>query len=161
MKSLCLAFSLLLLTATGFAQTAAQKSFDQLKSLDGSWEGKNSQGKPVNVSFRDTAGGSALMSEIMGHEDMITMFTLDGPNRLVLTHYCTVGNQPRMNGSFSPDGKTVTFDFVDATNLATPNAGHMQRVVFTIVDANHHTEDWTFVDHDKQTKEFFDLARKM
>ncbi|MGA7221098.1 MAG: hypothetical protein WBX38_22475 [Candidatus Sulfotelmatobacter sp.] len=161
MKSLCLAFSLLLLTTTGFAQTAAQKSFDQLKSLDGSWEGKNIQGKPVSVSFRNTAGGSALMSEIMGHEDMITMFTLDGPNRLVLTHYCAVGNQPRMNASFSPDGKTVTFDFVDATNLATPNAGHMQRVVFAIVDANHHTEDWTFVDHDKQTKEFFDLARKM
>ena len=162
MKSLRLALSLLVLIATAaFAQTAAQKSFDQLKSLTGSWEGKNAQGKPLSVSFRDTAGGSALMSEIRGHgpEDMISMFHLDGPNRLLLTHYCGAGNQPRMTASASPDGKTITFDFLDATNLASPEAGHMQRVVFTVLDANHHTEDWTFVAAGKEMKEVFDLKR--
>jgi hypothetical protein len=162
-KSIHIAISLLLLlTATAvLAQTAAQKSFDQLKSLTGTWEGKNGQGMPLQVSFRDTAGGSALMSEIHGHgsENMISMFHLDGPNHLMLTHYCGAGNQPRMTGSVSPDGKTITFDFLDATNLASPDAGHMQRAVFTVVDANHHTEDWTFQDHGKQMKEFLDLQR--
>jgi len=163
MKSLRLALPLLLLiAATALAQSAAQKSFDQLKSLTGSWEGKNTQGMAVQVSFRDTAGGSALMSEIHGHgpENMVSMFHLDGPNRLMLTQYCGAGNQPRMTASTSPDGKTITFDFLDATNLATPDAGHMQRVVFTIVDANHHTEDWTFAaGQGKEMKEFFDLHR--
>ena len=164
MKSLRLALSfLLLLTASAtLAQTASQKSFDQLKSLTGSWEGKNSEGKPIRVTFRDTAGGSALMSEIEGqdHEDMISMFHLDGPNRLMITHYCGVGNQPRMTASSSPDGKAITFDFLDATNLATPDAGHMQRVVFTVIDANHHTEDWTFAAAPgKELKQFFDLHR--
>jgi len=124
MKSLRIALSLsLLLAATAaLAQTATQKSFDQLKTLTGSWEGKSADGKPVQVSFRDTAGGSALMSEILGHgpENMISMFTLDGPNRIVLTHYCSVGNQPRMAATASPDGKTFTFDYFDATNLKTP-----------------------------------------
>ena len=105
MKSLRNALSLCLLLAATFtlAQTATQKSFDQLKSLTGSWEGKNSQGKPLMVSFRDTAGGSALMSEIQGegHDNMISMFNLDGPNRLVLTHYCSAGNQPRMAATAS------------------------------------------------------------
>ena len=163
MKSLRLALPLFLLIAASaaLAQSGAQKSFDQLKSLAGSWEGKNSQGHALQVTFQDTAGGSALMSEIHGHgsEDMISMFHLDGPNRLILTHYCTSGNQPRMQATASPDGKTITFDFFDATNLATPNAGHMQRVVFTVIDANHHTEDWTFADHGKEMKEFFDLRR--
>jgi hypothetical protein len=163
MKSLRLAVSfLLLLTASAaLAQSASQKSFDQLKSLSGNWEGKNSQGMPLQVTFRDTAGGSALMSEIHGHgsEDMISMFSLDGPNRLLLTHYCGVGNQPRMQATASPDGKTITFDFLDATNLATPDAGRMQRVVFTVIDSNHHTEDWTFADHGKEMKQFFDLHR--
>jgi hypothetical protein len=165
MKAIRIAIPILLLvTATAaLSQTTAQKSFDQLKSLTGSWQGKNPQGMPVEVSFRDTAGGSALMSEIHGHgpENMISMFNLDGPNRLLLTHYCGAGNQPRMTASTSPDGKTITFDFLDATNLATPDAGHMQRVVFTIVDANHHLEDWTFADHGKEMKELFDLQRKM
>jgi hypothetical protein len=167
MKSLRITLSLcLLLAATGaFAQTSAQKSFDQLKTLTGSWEGKNTEGKPLRVVFRDTAGGSALMSEIEGeghegHEDMVSMFHLDGPNRLLITHYCGAGNQPRMIASNSPDGKTFTFEFLDATNLATPDAGHMKSVVFTIVDASHHTEDWTFAAAPgKEMKQFFDLHR--
>ena len=164
MKSLRTAISLaFLLTGTAaLAQTTAQKSFDQLKSLTGNWEGKASDGKAVEVSFRDTAGGSALMSEIHGHgpENMISMFNLDGPNRLLLTHYCGAGNQPRMTASASPDGKTITFDFLDATNLESPEAGHMQRVVIAMLDPNHHTEEWTFADHGKQMKEVFDLQRK-
>ncbi len=153
-----------LLTATvALAQSDAQKSFDQLKSLTGSWEGKASNGHVLDVSFSDTAGGSALMSEIHGHgpENMVSMFHLDGPNRLLITHYCSVGNQPRMAASASPDGKTITFTFVDATNLASPDAGHMQQLVIAMLDANHHTEDWTFNDHGKEMKEFFDLHRKM
>jgi hypothetical protein len=153
---------LLLLTGTAvLAQMSAQKSFDQLKSLTGSWEGKTSEGKAVQVTFRNTAGGSALMSEIHGHgsEDMISMFHLDGADRLMLTHYCSAGNQPRMTASASSDGKTITFEFLDATNLATPDAGRMQRVVIAMLEANHHTEDWTFEDHGKQKKEFFDLRR--
>jgi hypothetical protein len=165
MKAIRILLSILVLASAtaALAQTSAQKSFDQLKSLAGSWEGKNAEGKPVQVSFRDTAAGSALMSEIHGHghgpENMISMIHLDGPDRLMLTHYCGAGNQPRMTASGSPEGKTITFDFVDATNLATPDAGRMQRVVFTVIDANHHTEDWTFADHGKEMKELFDLHR--
>jgi hypothetical protein len=164
MKSLRFTLSLFLLLAAtaALSQTAAQKSFDQLRSLTGSWEGTSAQGMPLQVTFRDTAAGSALMSEIHGHgpEDMISMIHMDGPNRLVMTHYCTSGNQPRMAASASPDGKSVTFEFFDATNLGTPDAGHMQRVVITTLDANHHTEQWTFnAGQGKEKTEFFDLHR--
>jgi hypothetical protein len=163
MKSIRIVVCLLLLVATAaFAQTPSQKSYDELKSLTGSWEGKTSQGKPLSVTFRETAGGSALMSEIQGmeKEEMVSMIHLDGPNRLLMTHYCGAGNQPRMAATGSADGKTIKFDFVDATNLATPEAGHMRSVVITIIDANHHTEDWTFAAAPgKEMKEFFDLKR--
>ncbi len=101
------------------------------------------------------------MSEIIGHEDMISMFHLDGPDKLLLTHYCSAGNQPRMQASVSPDGKTLTFHYVDATNLDGPDAGHMQTMVLTLLDDNHHTEEWTFVNHGKEMKEVFDLRRKL
>jgi hypothetical protein len=164
MKAIRILISFLLaVTATAaLSQSAPQKSFDQLKSLTGSWEGKTADGKPVQVSFRDTAGGSALMSEIHGHgpDNMISVFHLDGPNRLLLTHYCSAGNQPRMTASASPDGKTITFNFLDATNLDSPDAGHMQRVVIAMLDADHHTEDWTFNGHGQEKREFFDLHRE-
>jgi hypothetical protein len=158
---LTLATAAILAATAALAQSDAQKSFSQLKSLSGSWEGKSSDGKPVKVSFRETSAGSALMSEIIGHMDMITMFHFDGPNSLLLTHYCGMGNQPRMRADASPDGKSITFNFVDATNLATPDAGHMQRVVFSVLDANHHTEEWVFLDHGKELRQVFDLNRKM
>jgi hypothetical protein len=158
MKSFRIAISLvLLLAATAFAQDA-QKTFDQLKTLNGTWTGKASNGHDVKVSFRPTAGGSALMSEIMGDEDMVTMFHMDN-NRLLMTHYCAAGNQPRMEASMSPDGKTITFLFVDGTNLASPKVGHMEQLVITIPDADHHIEDWTFKQDGKEMKERVELAR--
>lgn len=158
-----LIFAVLALAAASVAQTDAQKAFNAIKNMPGTWEGKMPDGHDVQVSFKVVSGGSAVMSEILGKgpEDMISMFHLDGPNRLLLTHYCGAGNQPRMAASVSPDGKTLTFNYVDATNLATPDAGHMQRMVLTLVDDNHHTEEWTFADHGKEMKEVFDLRRKM
>jgi hypothetical protein len=161
MKPLRIAFSLglALLATISVAQSSAQKTFDELKTLNGMWEGKDPRGQDVKISYRTTSAGSALMSEIMGKEDMISMFHLDG-DRLLMTHYCGAGNQPRMKASASPDGKTVTFDFLDATNLSSSDAGHMYRMVLTMIDANHHTEEWTFLDHGKEMKEKFDLQRK-
>jgi hypothetical protein len=152
-----------LVASAAVAQSAAQKSFTQLKSLAGSWEGKTPNGTALLVFYRETAGGSALLSEIggKGSHEMISMINLDGPDKLLMTHYCGAGNQPRMQASVSADGKTITFTFVDATNLATPDAGHMQSMVLTMLDENHHTEDWTFIDHGEEMKEFFDLHRKL
>lgn len=151
--------ALALATAAAVAQTDAQKAFTTIKSLPGTWEGNSAMG-PVKVTFKTTSGGSAVMSEILGKEDMISMFNLDGPGRLLMTHYCAVGNEPRMEASVSPDGKVITFNYVDATNLASPDAAHMHRMVLTLIDENHHTEEWMFVDHGKEHKELFDLRRK-
>jgi len=151
------------LTTAALAQTDSQKAFNIIKNMPGTWESKAADGRVLQVTFKVTAGGSAVMSEILGQgpEDMITMFHMDGPNRLLMTHYCGAGNQPRMQASVSSDGKVITFNYVDATNLATPDAGHMQRLVLTMLDDNHHTEEWTFSDHGKEQKEVFDLRRKM
>lgn len=139
------------------AQTDAQKGFATLKNMPGTWEGTSSEG-PVKVTFKVTSGGSAVMSEILGHEDMVSIFHMDG-ERLLVTHYCAIGNQPRMAASVSPDGKTFTFNYVDATNLASPDAGHMQRMILTVIDENHHTEEWVFADHGKEHRVVFDLHR--
>jgi len=154
------ALLVIVLAASGFvvAQSDAHKSFALLKGLEGNWAGKNQQGQPIQVTFRMTAGGSALMSEILGRgpENMITMFHMDG-DRLLMTHYCGAGNQPRMK-VISSDAKSVSFEFFDGTNIG-PGDGHMQHVTFTEPDADHHVEEWVFLDHGKESKEVFTLAR--
>jgi hypothetical protein len=147
MRSLRFALSVALisLSTLAFAQSDAQKSFDKLKTLAGSWQGAY-EGKPMQATLRVTSMGNAIVHEMKGSgpDDPITMFYLDG-DRLLLTHYCDAGNRPRMVGKMSPDGKTLEFDFLDVGNYSSSQGGHMQHAVFTFIDADHHTEDWTFM----------------
>jgi hypothetical protein len=150
------------------AQSDAKQSFDKLKTLAGSWQGHvttippkaEMEGKAMQVTLRVTSMGNALMHEMTGAgrpDDPITMLYLDG-DRLLLTHYCDAGNRPRMVGKLSPDGKTAEFDFLDvAGNL---EYGHMQHAKFTFVDADHHSEEWTYLQPgDKPVRARLDLER--
>lgn len=134
------------------APSEAQKSFDALKTLAGSWEGtltsvppmKEIEGKRMKVMIRATSRGNALMHEMTMSglpDDPITMLYLDS-DRLMLTHYCDAGNRPRMAGKSSPDGKTVAFEVLDVSGST--KRGHMADAVFTLIDANHHLEEWKF-----------------
>ena len=185
MKSVRLMLSLVVLMALStvvFAQADAQKSpsdsqkaFDRLKTLAGSWEGKVTtlppqpgmgDGALLQVSMRVTSRGNALVHEMKEagtpddparYDHPVTMFYLDS-DRLLLTHYCDAGNRPRMVARTSPDGKTVEFDFLDVAGGT--QYGHMHHAVFTVIDANHHTEDWTYMmPGDKPVQAHFDLTR--
>jgi hypothetical protein len=149
---------LLLSTAAAVAQSDGQKSFEKLKALAGTWEGKMSDGQSVTMTYSVISGGTAVMADA-SHESMVTMYILDG-DRLLMTHFCATGNQPRMASTLSPDGKIMEFNFVDATNLASPQTGHMHHAVLTFVDANHYTEDWTWTKDGQSKVEHFDLHRK-
>ena len=164
-----LSVALVSLSTIVLAQSDAQKSFDKLKSLAGTWEGRVAslppqpevEGKYVLVSLRVTSMGNALMHElrIEGRmDDPITMLYLDG-DRLLLTHYCDAGNRPRMVAKASLDGQTVDFGFLDL--VGSTQYGNMHDSVFTAIDADHHTETWTWMGpQGKPVRVHFDLQRK-
>ena len=157
------------------AQSDAQKSFDVMKTLAGDWEGPvvldppqpdMQTDKPVHVSMRVTSRGNAMVHEMQEagspldstkYDHPVTMFYLD-TDHLTLVHYCDAGNRPRMIARPSGDGKKIEFDFVD---LSGGNQyGHMYHAVFTIVDANHHLEDWTYMmPGDKPMHAHFEMQR--
>ncbi len=181
MKSLRIMLSvlLMLLVPAAFAQSAtptdAQKSFTQLKTLAGTWQATVTTDPPIQemgngamaqVSLRVTSRGNALVHEMQEagkpddparYDHPVTMLYLDG-DRLLLTHYCDAGNRPRMAARMSADGKTVEFDFLDVAGST--KYGHMQHAVITIIDADHHTEDWTYMmPGDKPMRAHLDLKR--
>jgi hypothetical protein len=78
-------FTLFALGCAAAAQTDAQRAFATIKSLPGIWEGKGHDGQALQVTFKITGGGSAVLSEIqVPKEDMVSMIHLDGPDRLLL-----------------------------------------------------------------------------
>ena len=133
-----------------FAQSAkdaanAAQAFDKLKTLAGHWEATTDKGKG-SATFQVVSGGTALLERtyMPGEKEMITVYHLDG-NRLLLTHYCEAGNQPRMQAtSFDPKTNEIDFNFLDATNLASPEAGHMHHVVIKLQGPSELAENWTF-----------------
>ena len=156
------------LSVQAFAQSDAQKAFDKLKTLSGVWEGKvttdmkvpeSFEKIPMHVVLRTTSRGNALMHEMSSTgspDDPITMFYLD-EDRVLLTHYCDAGNRPRMAGKLSPDGKTLEFTLLDVAGSNLQE--HMHHVIFTFIDADHHTEDWTFMMGDTAVHAHVDLHR--
>lgn len=121
----------------------AKAAFERLKTLAGRWEAKTEMGK-VTLTYEVIAGGSALVErEVFANMPaMETVYHLDG-ERLLLTHYCMLGNQPRMQArSFDPATGEIRFEFLDITNLAKPGAAHMHNVTLRVSDADHLTGEW-------------------
>jgi hypothetical protein len=156
------------------APSEAQKSFDTIKTYAGEWEGpvtvpempEMNGGKPMHLSLRVTSRGNAVVHEFQEantlldatkYDHPVTMLYVDG-GQLNLVHYCDAGNRPHMIGKMSPDGKTVDFGLVDVSGST--ERGHMHHAVFTYIDANHHTEDWTYMmPGDKPIHAHFDVHR--
>ena len=130
--------------------TDAGAAFARLKTLVGQWEATTSSGK-VHLSYELVSGDTALLERESSDSmpSMVTVYYVDG-GRLLLTHYCMVGNQPRMQAkAFNPDKGEIDFQFLDATNLASPAAGHMHNAKIRIVDNNHLVSEWQFYDNGK------------
>lgn len=156
-------------------ESEAAKSFTLLKTVAGTWQGtvtvdppqpEMGSGTQMQVSLRVTSRGNALVHEMKEagatddpakYDHPVTMFYLDS-DRLLLTHYCDAGNRPRMVAHTAPDGKTVEFDFLDVAGGTA--YGHMHHAMFTIIDANHHIEEWTYMmPGDKPVHARMDLKR--
>jgi hypothetical protein len=168
MRSLAtLLAAVLLLAVTAGAQkpepkvAASNPQFNALKTLAGDWTMKTPDGKTVTETYRVVSGDSAIiLDQRMPEEEgsMITMFHPDG-QRTVATHYCAMGNQPRMIADASNDTKTIAFKFKDITN-DDGKSGSMRDLTIVLIDNDHHNQVWTWQDPSgKQQTETFKYTR--
>lgn len=132
---------------------AASAAFDKLRSLAGEWEGTYGESSPARVNYRVVSGGSALVETLQeGSEpEMVTVYHLDG-DKLMLTHYCSAGNQPRMVAVPLSGGNELTFVFKDITNLSGRSEGHMRGLKTTFVDEEHFAQEWTWHENGKDQR---------
>jgi len=72
---------------------------------------------------------------------MVTMYHLDG-DALVLTHYCAMGNQPRMRLAEATPSD-LRFEFAGGTNLDPGRDGHIHAAHFHFLDPAHLEAEWT------------------
>jgi hypothetical protein len=166
-RSISILLAVLLAVAVAApAAPGTNPGWEKMKSLVGEWEGTMTHGDmtmPVQASYSLVSGGTSLMERLNapdeGH-DMVTMYYPDG-SRIMMTHYCSEGNQPRMRAqAVTGEPKSLAFDFVDVTGLANPQAEHMRKLVVRFDDANHFTQEWTHRQAGKEETGVFKYARK-
>lgn len=89
--------------------------FEMIAALTGEWQVQ--EHASLRIVFEPTAGGSVIIERWMRGEQMhsLTIYHLDG-ERLIATHYCPQGNQPRLATTASDNGE-IRFTFLDATGL--------------------------------------------
>jgi hypothetical protein len=114
---------------------------ERLKKLVGTWVEADKDGKPTDkvVSVvKLTAGGSAIQETLFPGQDkeMVSIYHRDG-NDLLMTHYCVLGNQPRMKADPKSPPNQIRFLFAGGTNLDPAKDAHMHEGTLTFIDDDH------------------------
>jgi hypothetical protein len=149
-------------------QTESSKALDQIKALIGNWSGtfqwtggRNDSGS-MKATYYVTGNGSAVVENLMNESTpvMTSVYHLDGPD-LRMTHFCGAQNQPRLKArriDLDHHG-AIDFEFVDATNLRSPDAPHVHGLEIRLMDPNHLTLTFLFQSGSVESREEINLKR--
>jgi hypothetical protein len=116
-------------------------ALEKMKKLAGTWLLADTDGKAtdqVASVIKVTAGGSVVHETLSpGQPDeMVSVYTMDGPD-LIMTHYCVLGNQPRMKADPKSPANQIVWQFAGGSNFDPKKDKHMHGATLTIVDDDH------------------------
>jgi hypothetical protein len=140
------------LGAAELGAATAAAAFERMKGLAGVWRAEGDVQK--TATYEVVASGSALLERYVDESmpsgsEMVTLYHLDS-GRLVLTHYCMTGNQPRMAAASFDDKKgELRFEFTGASNLKSAAEGHMHRASVRFEGPDRFTTEWEFFEDGK------------
>jgi hypothetical protein len=123
------------------APTVTHPGFEQMKKLAGTWVEADKDGKPtdkVMSVIKVTAGGSAVQETLFPGQpmEMMSVYHMDGAD-LVMTHYCVLGNQPKMKADPKSAKNQIHWQFAGGTNFDVNKDMHMHEGTITFIDDDH------------------------
>lgn len=126
----------------------------RVAKLEGEWvqdltpEQIKEHGEPVTSVIKLSSHGHVVRDIMFAGtpDEMTNVYHMDG-DKLVLVHYCAIGNQPRMEAALH-DGHAhganqLHFQFASVSNLTGADQSYMGEMLLTFVDDNHYTQQWT------------------
>ena len=91
---------------------------------------------------------------------MFSLYHGDGDN-ILMTHYCAMGNQPRMKLAETGAPNVLKFVYFDGTSMKSVKDPHMHQLTMTLVEKNIIIPEWVFfAGGEKQFVVRLDLGRK-
>ncbi|MCW5764682.1 MAG: hypothetical protein KIT68_01735 [Phycisphaeraceae bacterium] len=130
---------------------APAPALEPLKSLVGEWEATGPDGKRMTaLVVKLTAAGSVVHETMFpgSEHEMVNVYHMDG-EKVAMTHYCAIGNQPRMT---SPPPKDGVYTFtLDKVSNGKPGQSYMGELVVKIKGDNL-TQVWASFENGKRTE---------
>lgn len=135
------------------ADLDAATGFKALTGLAGAWTGSTGSpdGPATKVGYRLTSGGHTVMETLFGggSHEMISMYHIDHDD-LVITHYCAMGNQPRMKlDRAGSSADTLVFKFDGGSNLDPAKDMHIHEGRIHLADAGRMEAEWVIFEGPK------------
>jgi len=124
--------------------------FERMKTLVGTWEGKADMGKgleTLKVIYELTSAGNAILERFAAGQphEMVTVY-YDSGGKLVMTHYCSIGNQPHMEIT-NPGEPTMKFVLAEKNpGVGSVNETHMHALTLTIDGKDSISHTWMLYD---------------
>ncbi len=99
----------------------AHSAFEALKSFEGEWKSTPVGGDSTRAStvvYKVTANGHSVIKTYGpgSKYEMFSVYHMDG-EELKMTHYCAIGNQPKMKFKASDKAGEMFFEFDGGTNF--------------------------------------------
>ena len=132
------------------------QAFQQMKQLAGKWIGTVDMGKgpeTIDASYRVTSAGSVLVETIFEGtpNEMVTIYHDDKKQRLGLTHYCGLNNQPKLT-LIKSEGNALEFDLAQDAPIDAAHEPHMHALKLTFSGKNEMQQRWTQFTQGKKKK---------
>lgn len=151
-----LAVAVLLMGQMAFAASDAGAAFEAFRSLQGSWAiQSNGKRLPIDMTY-DVGSKNSIITEHFGKE--LGVFYRDGSD-LLMTHFCNAGNQPRLRLKENSHAGRYEFEMIDITNLVSPSAPHVQRIVYTFADDKHFDLEIIWKNAESESSEKYTLTK--
>lgn len=135
-----------------------------MKDTIGTWEGiSEHDGKKdkATITYKLTSGGSAIVENLFQNtpHEMVSVYHDDGGGKLMMTHYCALGNQPDLRIKNASDNK-LEFEYISGSDIIPEKDAHMHSLTITFLNKDNMVHEWKmFNDGKEKSVTVIDLKR--
>lgn len=145
-------------TAITSDRPATDLDYERLKNLSGDWYLVSGVRLGVELepdledpflSYSVSSGGHSVIEKLFAGKpnEMTSVYYLDS-GRLMMDHYCSLGNQPRMV-AIAGSENTIPFQLITVSNLSDKNELHISSHSLTFDGPNELTATWGATEDEK------------
>ena len=128
-------------------------AFESLKLMIGDWRVEHDHGRISTVNYKLSCCDSVLVETwaLKPGVESLTLYHMDGDD-FIATHYCPLGNQPRLLYRATQSGK-FEFETTSITNLTNPLHDHCRAFSFEVISKDRIFRSETYAESNKATEE--------